>query len=73
MILKLQQGVWPELPNVHIWDYARWVRCTCCGQGLPACTPASRAVPLGDRLNPVAPLYSSVYGAWLPLCSHSTR
>ncbi|PSC73885.1 glutamyl-tRNA synthetase [Micractinium conductrix] len=23
MILKLQQGVWPELPNVHIWDYAR--------------------------------------------------
>ncbi|PRW45405.1 glutamyl-tRNA synthetase isoform A [Chlorella sorokiniana] len=23
MILKLQQGVWPELPHVHIWDYAR--------------------------------------------------
>ena len=25
LILKLQQGVWPELPWVHIWDYARWV------------------------------------------------
>ena len=24
LILKLQQGVWPELPWVHIWDYARW-------------------------------------------------
>ncbi|EFN53000.1 hypothetical protein CHLNCDRAFT_137448 [Chlorella variabilis] len=23
MILKLQQGVWPGLPDVHIWDYAR--------------------------------------------------
>lgn len=23
MILKLQQQVWPELPHVHIWDYAR--------------------------------------------------
>lgn len=23
MILKLQQQVWPGLPNVHIWDYAR--------------------------------------------------
>ena len=22
-ILKLQQAVWPELPWVHIWDYAR--------------------------------------------------
>ncbi|KAL4855849.1 Glutamate--tRNA ligase [Chlorella vulgaris] len=23
MILKLQQSVWPSLPDVHIWDYAR--------------------------------------------------